>query len=82
MRYLPTILFLATAAVVGWYNASQVGSVVVLPFLAQVFPSLQRNPDGQGHATVAVFVVAGVLLGLARLSADLRARKRRPPEAL
>jgi p-aminobenzoyl-glutamate transporter AbgT len=83
MRYLPAILFLATGAVVGWHNASQTGSVVVLPFLATLFPSLQRNPDSQGLATAAAFVIAGLLLGVGRVWLDLRERRRRSsPSAL
>jgi hypothetical protein len=75
MRYLPAILFLATGGVVGWYNASQTGSVVVLPFLATLFPALNRNPDSQGLATAAVFVAAGLLLGVGRAWLDLRERR-------
>ena len=83
MRYLPAILFIATGGVVGWYNTSQTGSVVVLPFLATVFPSFQGDPDGQGLATASIFVFAGLLLGLSRLWMDLRSRQRRgPPAAL
>lgn len=75
MRYLPAIMFLATGAVVGWYNASQTGSVVVLPFLGTLFPALDRNPDSQGLATAALFVAAGLLLGVGRLMLDLRDRR-------
>jgi hypothetical protein len=61
MRYLP---------------ATQTGSVVVLPFLASLFPTLQHNPDRQGLATAALFVAAGLLLGVGRLGLDLRDRRR------
>jgi hypothetical protein len=76
MRYLPAILFLATGGVVAWYNASHTGSVVVLPFLATTLPSLRGQPDSQGLATAALFVIAGLLLGFGRLLLDLRERKR------
>jgi hypothetical protein len=76
MRYLPAILFLATGGVVGWYNASQTGSVVVLPFLASLLPSIAHDADAQGFATATLFVVAGLLLGGGRVWLDLRARRR------
>lgn len=83
MRYLPAILFLATGGVVGWHNASQTGSVVVLPFLASLFPSLEHDPSAQGRTTVLLFVAAGLILGGGRLVLDLRERRRRgPPAAL
>jgi hypothetical protein len=76
MRYLPAILFIATGGVVGWYNASQTGSVVVLPFLASIFPSMTHDADAQGFATAALFVGAGLLLGVGRVWLDLRDRRR------
>ncbi len=83
MRYLPAIMFLATGGVVAWYNAVQTGSVVVLPFLSALFPSLESDPTTQGWATATLFLVAGILLGLGRLWMDLRERQRRgPPAAL
>ncbi len=83
MRYLPAILFIATGGVVGWYNASQAGSVVVLPFLASLSPALQHDPDAQGRTTVLLFLATGILLGFGRLWLDLRDRRRRgPPAAL
>jgi hypothetical protein len=77
MRYLPAILFIATGAVVGWYNAAQTGSVVVLPFLEALFPGMRADPEAQGLATAVLFVAVGILLGFARLSFDLRERNRR-----
>ncbi len=83
MRYLPAILFLATGGVVGWYNASQTGSVVVLPFLASLFPTLDNDPSAQGLATAALFVAVGILLGIGRVWMDLRDRRRqRAPDPL
>lgn len=76
MRFLPAILFLATGGVVAWYNASHTGSVVVLPFLADMLPSLRGQADTQGLATAAIFVAAGLALGAGRVWLDLRESKR------
>ncbi len=82
MRFLPSILFLATGGFVGWYNASHGGSVMVLPFLGSLFPSLHHDLDAQGQATAALFLGAGLLLGVGRLALDLRERRREDRDPL
>ena len=77
MRYLTPTLLIGTGAFVLWYNGSHGQSVIMLPFLASVFPSLAADPAAQGDMSAALFFALGGIFLVSALIAQLRTRKHR-----
>ena len=74
MRFLPPIVFLGTASGVHFYNASQSGRVLTFPFLERLFPSMARNPQAMGEATVMLRGAIGGLMLLRVLMSTFQGR--------
>ncbi len=62
MRYFTPLLFLAAGGFVGWYNNANAESVVLLPFLENIFPSLEGDLPAQGRVTMLIFMALGLVL--------------------
>jgi hypothetical protein len=77
MRYFTSILFLAVAVAVAVYDTLHDGSVMVFPFLGNLFPSLREQPSALGLASAGVLALFGLLLFAVRWLG----RPKRPPAA-
>jgi hypothetical protein len=74
--YFTAVLLLAAGGYVLWYNAHHLDSVVLLPFLTTLLPSLEGDLEAQGRVTAVIFFVLGGLALVWRLARDIRARRR------
>ncbi len=81
MRYLTPTLLIGTGAFVLWYNGSHGQSVIMLPFLSAIFPSLGTDPAAQGDVTAVLFFVLGGIFLVSAIVAQLRARRDRADQS-
>jgi hypothetical protein len=77
LGYLTAVLLLGTGGYVLWYNAHHAESVILLPFLPLVLPSLEGDLAAQGRASAVVFFALGGLALAWRLVRSILAARER-----
>lgn len=74
-RWISPLLFFAAAAYVFQYNEGHTDSVLMLPFVDAIFPSLKGNPVAIGLRSVMLLVGIGGLLCLSPIIGLFRSQK-------